>query len=113
MGTRDPQDRPATTSGVGVVRATGPAPSARDIEADLVAEGLTPYSWSNDAGFTYGRHAHGYHKVLFCVLGTIVFHTDAGDVELAPGDRMELAPGVAHAATVGDGGVVCVEAPRR
>jgi hypothetical protein len=29
-----------------------------------------------------------------------------------PGDRLDLAPGTAHAATVGQGGVTCVEAAR-
>lgn len=102
-----------SVSGVEVVRARGPAPSRHDIEATLVGEGLTPHAWANGAGATYGRHAHAFHKVLFCVSGSIVFHTDAGDVELGPGDRMELAPGLEHSATVGDGGVECVEAPRR
>ena len=92
--------------------APGPAPSRAAIEATLVAEGLTPHSWGNGAGVIYGRHVHGFHKVLVCVSGTIVFHTDAGDVELGPGDRMELAAGVEHGATVGPGGVECVEAPR-
>jgi mannose-6-phosphate isomerase-like protein (cupin superfamily) len=100
-------------SAVEVVRHRGPAPSPGDAEAQLVAEGLSPHSWGNGAGVTYGRHAHGFHKVLVCVSGTIVFHTPAGDVELGPGDRMELPPGIEHAATVGDSGVECVEAPRR
>jgi mannose-6-phosphate isomerase-like protein (cupin superfamily) len=96
--------------GVEVVRASGPAPSQRDVEAAVVTEGLTPHVWGNGAGASYGRHAHGYHKVLFCVSGSIVFHTDAGDETLGPGDRMELPPGVEHGATVGDAGVLCVEA---
>jgi quercetin dioxygenase-like cupin family protein len=82
------------------------------VEAELRAEGLTPHAWANDAGFVYGRHAHEYHKVLICVSGTIVVHTDAGDIALGPGDRMELPPGTEHGATVGDGGVECVEAHR-
>jgi mannose-6-phosphate isomerase-like protein (cupin superfamily) len=109
----DEPDGSVSASPVEVARNPGPAASRAVIEATLVAEGLVPHAWGNGAGVTYGRHAHGFHKVLVCVSGSIVFHTDAGDVELGPGDRMELPPGVEHAATVGAGGVECVEAPRR
>jgi quercetin dioxygenase-like cupin family protein len=50
--------------------------------------------------------------VLVCLSGSIVFHTDEGDVELGPGDRLDLEPGTEHAATVGPRGVECVEASR-
>jgi cupin superfamily acireductone dioxygenase involved in methionine salvage len=51
-------------------------------------------------------------KVLYCVTGDIVFHVGRGEVALEPGDRLELAAGVEHAATVGRHGVQCVEAYR-
>ena len=98
--------------GLAVVRSAGPAPTRRDVEAGFHAEGLTPRTWSHDAAFSYGRHVHSQHKVLSCVSGAIVFHTDAGDVALGPGDRMELPPGIEHGATVGHDGVECVEAYR-
>jgi quercetin dioxygenase-like cupin family protein len=60
----------------------------------------------------YAWHAHDYHKVLFCLDGSIVFHTRANDVALEAGDRLDLAPGTEHAATVGPLGCVCVEAAR-
>ena len=76
-------------------------------------EGCSPArSWGNGPGDTYGRHTHRYHKVLFCLSGSIVFHTGDGDVELRPGDRLDLEPETEHAATVGPGGVECVEASR-
>lgn len=94
-------------------RHEGPPPSRAEIEAAMRTEGLGPHSWRNDAGYQYGWHEHGYHKVLYCVRGSIVFHTRAdGDVELRPGDRMDVEPGTDHAATVGPHGVECVEAPR-
>lgn len=77
----------------------------------FVREGLTPHSWSNGPGHRYGRHRHSYRKVLVCTAGSITFHTDAGDVELLPGDRLDLPAGTAHAATVGPRGVTCWEAP--
>ena len=83
------------------------------MERALRAEGLTPRPWSNGPDVSYDRHEHEHHKVLLCVSGSIIFHTDTGDVALAPGDRMELPPGVEHSATVGADGVECVEAYRR
>ena len=77
------------------------------------ADGCSPpRAWSNGPGDTYGWHAHGYHKVLFCLEGSIVLHTREGDVELRAGDRVDLDPGTEHAATVGPDGVACVEAER-
>jgi mannose-6-phosphate isomerase-like protein (cupin superfamily) len=72
----------------------------------------SPRPWSNAPGDTYGRHAHVYHKVLFCLEGSITFHLDEGDVRLEAGDRLDLEPGTEHAATVGPGGCACVEASR-
>jgi mannose-6-phosphate isomerase-like protein (cupin superfamily) len=84
-----------------------------DAERVLAGEGCSPpRPWGNGAGDTYGWHAHDYHKVLFCLSGSIVFHTHDGDVELDAGDRLELEPGTEHAATVGPDGVECVEASR-
>jgi quercetin dioxygenase-like cupin family protein len=87
-------------------------PEEQDALTTLTAEGLEPTSWGNGPGERYGWHAHDYEKVLVCVGGSIVFHTDDGDLPLGPGDRMELPPGTRHAATVGSTGVRCVEAPR-
>jgi len=76
-------------------------------------EGCSPArSWSNGPGDTYGRHSHGYHKVLFCLSGSITFHLPEGDVTLEHGDRLDLDPGTEHGATVGPRGVECVEASR-
>jgi hypothetical protein len=41
-----------------------------------------------------------------------VFHLREGDVPLSPGDRLDIEPGIEHAATVGPDGVTCVEAAR-
>jgi len=98
---------------VEVHRSPGVAPGSDEVEAALRAEGLTAHAWADAPGFAYARHTHEYHKVLYCVGGAIVFHTDDGDVALAPGDRLELPAGTGHAATVGEHGVECVEAFRR
>lgn len=83
------------------------------VEADLRLEGLEPTRWGNGPGDTYRWHSHGYGKVLVCLRGSITFHTrEADDVELHPGDRLEIGPGTEHAATVGPDGVECAEARR-
>lgn len=97
----------AASKRAGAIRGRGDA-----LEA-FRAEGCSPPgAWGNAPGDTYGWHAHGYHKVLFCLEGTITFHTRDGDVALAAGDRLDLEPGTEHAATVGPDGCSCVEASR-
>lgn len=81
--------------------------------AVFAREGLSPHTWANEPGFVYGAHDHNHHKVLFCVAGSIVFHTPDGDIALGPGDRLDLPPGTTHSATVGPDGVTCMEAARR
>lgn len=75
-------------------------------------EGLKPETWSNEANYVYGEHQHPYHKVLFCIAGSITFRTPTGTIELGPGDRLDLPPHTPHSAAVGGSGVTCMEAPR-
>jgi len=87
--------------------------TAANATALLGADGAWPPTfWGNGPGYTYGWHEHRYHKILFCLSGSIVFHTLDGDVELAAGDRLDLDPWTEHAATVGPQGCACVEAAR-
>ncbi len=86
--------------------------TTREVLAAFAAEGLQPHSWSNSPGYRYGEHDHPYHKVLYCVAGSITFHTADGDVTLHEGDRLDLPPGTSHSATVGEQGVTCMEAAR-
>lgn len=87
-------------------------PSREAIQSVFREADLSPTTWSNGPGDRYSAHTHSYHKVLFCVEGSIVFHLDNDDVGLKAGDRLDLAPGVRHAATVGPDGVVCMEAAK-
>lgn len=95
-----------------LTRWEGPAPDRATIERRFSDEGLSPHGWGNAPGDRYGDHSHGYHKVLYCVAGGIVFHTADGDFDLHPGDRLDVEPGTEHAATVGGAGVECLEASR-
>ncbi len=76
-------------------------------------QGLSPRTWGNGAHDRYGSHRHGYHKILYCLEGSIVFHVGTDDLELGPGDRLDVEAGTDHAATVGPRGVRCIEAARR
>ncbi|HXK34849.1 MAG TPA: cupin domain-containing protein [Dehalococcoidia bacterium] len=78
-------------------------------------EGLAPSRWSNGPGDAYAPHSHGYHKVLYCLAGSITFRLrESGErLELQRGDRLDIEPGTVHEAVVGPGGVTCIEAPRR
>jgi mannose-6-phosphate isomerase-like protein (cupin superfamily) len=83
-----------------------------ELAARLKGEGLTAHEWSNGPGDTYAAHSHGYDKVLVATSGSIVFHLiDVGrDVNLDSGERLDLPAGTVHGATVGPGGVHCLEA---
>jgi len=96
-----------------VEKADGNPAGSGAIRAKFEEEGLSPHNWSNGPDDRYAWHSHSYHKVLYCVSGSIVFHTrDDGDLELEAGDRLEVEPGTEHAATVGPDGVKCMEAAR-
>ena len=82
-------------------KAQAGATGREEIEAKFVGEGLDPHQWDNAPNYEYDRHSHGYHKVIYCVAGSIVVHTEDGDLELTPGDRQDDEPGTEQPATVG------------
>lgn len=83
--------------------------SRERITALLRAAGGQPRWWSNAPDDVYAPHEHAYHKVLFCVAGSIVFIVDDDHLFLTPGDRLDVEPGTLHAAIVGSEGVTCGE----
>ncbi len=98
---------------MGATRLTGAAPDRGSALRALRDEDCSaPRSWANGPRDTYGWHGHDYHKVLFCLDGSITFHLREGDVALEAGDRLDLEPGTEHAATVGPEGCSCLEASR-
>jgi quercetin dioxygenase-like cupin family protein len=104
--------------GAKLTKVQGAFDEAAVVDA-FAREGLAAHRWSNGAGDVYASHAHAYHKVLFCLRGSIVFRmTPAGvgatgeEIALAPGDRLDIEPGTEHGAVVGPRGVECVEAAR-
>lgn len=108
----------AELEGVTVVRREGLPLTREQAEEKLASEGLDAEAWQNGPDYRYISHAHPYTKVIYCIVGSIIFHPedDAGvvhNVLLEPGDRLEIRKGIPHAATVGPNGVICVEAERR
>jgi quercetin dioxygenase-like cupin family protein len=83
----------------------------KEIRLRLEAEAHSCYSWSNGPGTVYATHTHPYRKILYCLQGSIHFELlpTGKQVELHPGDRLDLPPGTAHSALVGPTGVSCVE----
>jgi hypothetical protein len=105
-----PERREAALGATKTAKAvTGPDAARRAFRDEGCS---APRAWSNGPGDTYGRHTHAFHKVLFCLAGSITFHLTEGDVTLQAGDRLDLVPGTDHAATVGGEGCTCVEASR-
>lgn len=91
-------------------RWEGDPPSLTDIEKLFADEDLSPSRWSNGPGDRYGEHSHSYFKVLYCARGSITFVSGGEEIELHPGDRLDIPPGTPHAAVVGPQGVTCLEA---
>jgi mannose-6-phosphate isomerase-like protein (cupin superfamily) len=90
------------------------APTEAGLEALLREEGLSPDWWQNSPHDRYTTHQHTYHKVLYCLRGSITFLLPETDerFDLKPGDRLDIPPRTPHSALVGSRGVRCVEAPR-
>ena len=77
----------------------------------MVEEGLNPYAWSNGPNFRQAARSHGYHKVLYCVEGTleVVLPDMKQSILLRPGDRVDLPRGVRHESITGPRGAQCLE----
>ncbi len=90
-------------------------PSEVELRTQMAKEGLEAQKWSNASGDRYVVHSHEYHKVVYCVEGSIWFMiTDERDrsIELQPGDRLDIPAGVRHSAMAGIDGATCLEGHR-
>ena len=97
---------------VTVHRWEGAAPDPDALLAARGASGHDYYTWGNAPGDTYAVHAHGYRKHLICLAGSITFTVPATgeQIELHPGDELDVPPDTPHGALVGPRGVRCAEA---
>lgn len=92
------------------------APSEAELRHRLISEGLDPRSWSAASGDREPVHSHEFHKIVYCVEGSVWYSiTDDRDrtIELEPGDRLDIDPGVRHAMMAGMDGATCLEALRK
>lgn len=86
---------------VRIVRWQGEdAPTRAELEDQLEEEGLVPWITRDDAGTKYDEHTHPDHEVRVVVTGAMRFNIGKREVLLEPGDRLDLAAGVPHAAEV-------------
>jgi len=109
-GENEPVGEAKVTYWLGVAQ-----PDEQTLRSLLRAEGLDAYRWSNGPGDRYAAHRHSFHKVIYCVEGSIRFtlpELDNRSLRLGVGDRLDLPAGVLHAALVGDEGAVCLEVHR-
>jgi quercetin dioxygenase-like cupin family protein len=90
------------------------APDEQAMRGLFAAENCPhPRRWSGGPEEIYDWHAHGYHKVLFCVSGGITFQDHEGmNYRLETGDRLDIEAGTEHRATAGPDGVECMESFR-
>jgi quercetin dioxygenase-like cupin family protein len=70
----------------------------------LVAEGFSPFQWSDAPGATYAPHAHPHDESLWVLAGRIDFVIDGETHRLGPGDRLYLPANTVHAAEAGPQG---------
>jgi mannose-6-phosphate isomerase-like protein (cupin superfamily) len=89
----------------------GQHPTYQAISQKMTQEGLRPYAWSNGPNFRQAARSHGYHKVLYCVEGTleVVLPDMKQSILLRPGDRVDLPRGVRHESITGPRGAQCLE----
>lgn len=81
--------------------------------AALEAEALFVTEWTDDAGASYPPHKHDQDEVRIVLDGSMTIVADGREHVLAAGDRIDLAPGQVHSATVGDDGVRYLAGSRR
>ena len=69
--------------------------------------------WSDPPDAIYESHAHPYPEVRVVLAGEITFVVGTETIRLGPGDRIDFAPGQAHAARVGAEGATYLAATAR
>lgn len=73
-----------------------PAAVQRNLTRPLGTEdvALNYYELASGDSFAYAYHNHGIQEELFYVIeGTATFETDAGDVDVGPGEVVRFPPG--------------------
>jgi len=61
------------------------------------------HTWCDSPGTFYNWHTHSYNEVRWVYEGSIVIGYEDGEIELKPGDRMEIVAGTKHWAKTDEG----------
>ncbi len=81
-------------------------PDETQLREQLAAGGYQAVKWSSEAGQAYMPHAHIYPELLWLLTGniTVILIAERRLLELGPGDRLEMPPGMLHALLIGPDG---------
>ncbi len=86
-----------------IVKKTG-ITNLKQIKDILQKEGFRNiYSWTDTAGTEYDWHTHSYSEIRWVYKGKVIIGFEDGEVELEPGDVLEIAPGTKHWAKTEEG----------
>lgn len=61
--------------------------------------------WTDDAGAAYPAHTHPHREVRIVLEGSMTMTVDGRTCDLHAGERIDLAAGQVHEATIGPRGV--------
>ncbi len=68
-----------------------------EIKNRLIKEGYSGiYTWCDSPGTFYDWHTHTYDEVRWVYEGSVIIGHEGGQVELKPGDKMEIKAGTRH-----------------
>lgn len=81
--------------------------------AALDHEGFDVTEWTDEAGATYGEHAHTHHEVRVVLAGSMTIVVDGVEHRLGPHERIDLEAGTLHSARVHESGVRYLAGSRR
>ena len=98
-----------------VVLWEGPGkPTEEGIRERLAAQGYGVVRWTNEPATGYQPHAHIYPETMWVLSGslTVILPADGRLLELLPGDRIEVPPGILHGAMAGTEGATYLLATR-
>lgn len=90
----------------------GTHPSQSVITRLLHKENLRPYIWDGKPNQRQAVHSHNTDTVLYVVEGWLEIHLPDHNlqVQLRPGDRIDIPATIRHSTIVGNHGVKCAEA---
>jgi len=71
-------------------------PNPGKLTRQLQAEGFSPFTWIDEKGTTYSRHAHSYKEIRWIVEGSMTIGIGDSSITLSDGDRLEVPPGTEH-----------------